>query len=103
MTSEDKADSLVREEENLRMRNWVVNSILQSETSYIEDLNVLVRVSPTYLAIIGHCPAANLLHHQLHARCTVRTYTLENALSRCFVCCQTLITNYVMVSPPSRA
>lgn len=33
--------------ENLQMRNWVVNSVLENEKSYIDDLNVLIQVCAT--------------------------------------------------------
>ena len=40
----DDGDHGDLENENLQMRNWVVNSVLESEKSYIDDLNVLVQV-----------------------------------------------------------
>lgn len=40
----DEKSQAELENENLQMRHWVVNSVLESERSYIDDLNVLIQV-----------------------------------------------------------
>ncbi|XP_067940389.1 active breakpoint cluster region-related protein-like isoform X2 [Watersipora subatra] len=75
----DSTDSFV-DNDNLQMRNWVVNSVLESEKSYIDDLNVLIQYKkslesaaqssipmlpmPEINAIFGNLPAI----HEVHSR-----------------------------------